>query len=351
VNKILFILLLLAFISYGQQKRVAIINTVDDEEPPLKISDLNYLTDRLREIATEILHQKNYDVMTVQSMVAFLGSQEEMVKKCRASEGCLAKLGREINADYVGQGRIGRFGGDLSIKVELYASGKGNLMSSFTGFSKDIYGLLSIINEKAPVMFRKLPGVSDTKPYLPPVDDAVSKVQIGAVLTDSRDGKKYKTVKIGEQTWMAENLNYDARDSKCYGNGSVSCEKYGRLYNWEAANKACPSGWHLPSSAEWDVLMIAVGGSMSAATKLKAKSGWHYNGNGTDEFGFSALPGGDGNHPDGDFLNVGLYGSWWTASELSDGLAYYRFMFYYYGEAYWTGNYKSKLLSVRCVKD
>ncbi|MCL2283042.1 MAG: hypothetical protein FWC26_06965 [Fibromonadales bacterium] len=148
--------LLLVFAVYGQQqKRIAIINAVDDGEPQIAALELTHLTDRLREIATENLSQRNYAVMTQESIVAFLGSQEEAAKKCRESS-CLAQLGKEVNADYVAQGRTGRFGSDLTIKVELYESGKGTMVGSFTGTAKDIYGLLAIINEKSPALFKKL---------------------------------------------------------------------------------------------------------------------------------------------------------------------------------------------------
>jgi hypothetical protein len=158
--KPLFALLLLAFVAYGQQqKRIAIINTVDDGEPPIGFLELGHLTDRLREIANKTLPQKSYAVMTQQSMIAYLGSQDAMVKKCKEAEGCLAKLGREIQADYVGQGRIGRFGNDYTIKVELYDSRNGNLISSFTGSSPNVYGLLSVLDNETPAMFRKMSGV------------------------------------------------------------------------------------------------------------------------------------------------------------------------------------------------
>jgi len=157
MNKQLLVLLLLAIAAYGQQQRVAIINTVDDRDS-IGTSDLTYLTDRLRETAVNIL-QPHYGVMTTESIVAFLGSQEQAAKECKAAS-CLAELGRKVNADYVAQTRVGRFSKDLTLKTELYNSKSGNLIGSFTGNSKDIYGLLAIINEKAPVLFKKMPGVS-----------------------------------------------------------------------------------------------------------------------------------------------------------------------------------------------
>ncbi len=164
--------------------------------------------------------------------------------------------------------------------------------------------------------------------------------------TDSQDRKTYKTVKIGTQTWMAENLNYDASGSVCYENNSANCEKYGRLYNWETALKACPKGWHLPSKDEYEVLDKAVGGENLAGKKLKSKSGW----NGTDEFGFSALPGGSG-YSNGNFYTVGYGGYWWSSTEGSSFSAYYRDMNYDLEHAYWDSISKDYLFSVRCVQD
>ena len=110
------------------------------------------------------------------------------------------------------------------------------------------------------------------------------------VLKDPRDGKKYKTVQIGSQTWMAENLNYEIADSYCYNNDTSNCKKYGRLYTRDAALKACPAGWHLPSMDEFKVLIETGGGEKIAGEILKSKSGWNDGGNGSDAFGFSALP-------------------------------------------------------------
>jgi len=121
-----------------------------------------------------------------------------------------------------------------------------------------------------------------------------------------------RTVKIGDQTWMAENFNNEA-GGVCYENNPSNCAKYGRLYTWDEAMVACPSGWHLPSVAEWAELEKVVRISETASKKLKTKTDWAYD-NGTDEYGFSALPGGGG-YSDGSFRDVGYSGYWWSTTE------------------------------------
>jgi uncharacterized protein (TIGR02145 family) len=125
------------------------------------------------------------------------------------------------------------------------------------------------------------------------------------------DIANYKTVTIGNQTWMAENLDYKTGNSWCFKDSSSYCRKYGRLYDWETAMRACPSGWHLSSSEEWAELVEYVGGASVAGKKLKSKSGWYGN-NGTDDYGFSALPGGRRFR---DICDFGCYGFWWKAAE------------------------------------
>jgi len=183
-------------------------------------------------------------------------------------------------------------------------------------------------------------------------------------------GQYYRTVKIGGKRWMAENLNLDTANgtgSWCYGNDNANCAKYGRLYNWNTAMAVCPSGWHLSSRDDWDQLAESVGGTkasyieilhdwLNAGKKLKSTSGWSGwsgAGNGTDDYGFSALPGGyyNGNG----FYHVGEDGYWWTATdrgEYADDNAYGRGMSYGYdgvGENFY--NDKGNGYSVRCVSD
>jgi uncharacterized protein (TIGR02145 family) len=168
----------------------------------------------------------------------------------------------------------------------------------------------------------------------------------------------YKTVKIGKQTWMAENLNIKTGVSWCYGKNESNCKKYGRLYDWATAKGACPSGWHLPTREEWEELIEAIGGDDDfAGKKLKSKTGWgghEGSGNGTDDFGFSAMPGG-ARHPESGFMGIDSLGGWWSATERGeDGL----------GARYlWTtiasdredmrgsDDEKNLSMSVRCVKD
>jgi len=170
--------------------------------------------------------------------------------------------------------------------------------------------------------------------------------------TDTRDGQTYKTVKIGKQTWMAQNLNYQIKGgSWCYKKADSSCIKYGRLYDWHAAITACPNGWKLPSREDWNRLVAVAGGREIAGKKLKSKSGWNENGNGTDNYGFSALPGGNLNYSNSNFSRADSNGYWWTATEKWDYYAYSRGMYYGdYGVGE-NGNNKSYGASVRCVAD
>jgi len=182
-------------------------------------------------------------------------------------------------------------------------------------------------------------------------------------LIDDRDNKKYKTVKIGDQTWMAENLGYNAKSSKCYENNPANCDKYGRLYDWKTATKACPKGWHLPTKEEFQILMTCVDYD-NAGKNLKAKSGWDdydsgwndgsngKSGNGADLYDFSALPGGIGSS-NGGFSSIGRYGMWWSSTDIFGDEAYCLAMESYsrfYGVSYDCNGQKS-LNSVRCLKD
>jgi len=128
---------------------------------------------------------------------------------------------------------------------------------------------------------------------------------------DSRDGKAYKYVTIGAQTWMAENLRYETSNTKCYDNNPDNCKIYGILYDWNTAMKACPLGWHLPNDTEWFTLRNFTGNDDA---KLMANHVFWISGKGTDEYGFTALPGGYYKH-EGYFLCIENQADFWSATE------------------------------------
>jgi uncharacterized protein (TIGR02145 family) len=152
-------------------------------------------------------------------------------------------------------------------------------------------------------------------------NEGEDRCDICETMTDSHDGTVYKTVKIGDQVWMAENLNVVMEDSWCYADKPDNCKKYGRLYTWEMAKSACPEGWHLPSKDEFETLFATVGGQPTAGKMLKSKKGWKKSGNITNEFFFSALPTGL-RLSEGKYLNEGTYAYFWSSTEYGDGSAY-----------------------------
>gem|GEM_PF-723916 len=198
-------------------------------------------------------------------------------------------------------------------------------------------------------------------------------------LYDSRDsGREYRTVLIGGKTWMAENLNYSGSPNDvgvCYGNFSDNCDLYGRLYRWHEVmaidskydstswggsdvghQGICPKDWRVPSDADWDDLMISVGGVRAygywddAGMKLKSQSGWSHDGNGTDEFGFSALPGGY-RFANGNTREAGVWGHWWSASEHDTGNAGDWIMSNRENSVTSRGSGKDTSFSLRCIKN
>ena len=194
------------------------------------------------------------------------------------------------------------------------------------------------------------------------------------IVYDARDGNAYKTVKIGNQIWLAENLKYlpsvvgpstgsettpyyyvygydgtNVTDAKATSNYTT----YGVLYNCTAAMDACPDGWHLPSAAEWGQLTYYLGGEDVAGGKLKETGTTHWaspNRGATNETGFTALPGGYRGH-EGYFFNIGLEGGWWSATEGSTYYAWNRNVYYYGSSGYRGYDSKEVGFSVRCVRD
>jgi len=141
--------------------------------------------------------------------------------------------------------------------------------------------------------------------------------------TDVRDQKTYKTVDIGSQTWMAENLNFTAPSgSWCYEDKTSYCDELGRLYEWErvinvgSGKDICPAGWRVPTNAEWAEVRDFLGDN--AGFKMKTSSGWSSNGNGDNSSGFSGKPGGY-RESNGSYYGLTNGIAFWTASIVDGG--------------------------------
>jgi len=193
--------------------------------------------------------------------------------------------------------------------------------------------------------------------------NSAAQIAVFATFTDSRDGKTYKTVKIGTQTWMAENLAFKAETGcMAYDNNENNAKTYGYLYNWETAMKVSPSGWHLPSEKEWATLNTYLGGDSIAHNKLKEAGTAHWkeaDDFATNESKFTALAGGkysyDSFHKKTKFESIGSYGFWWSSTtepgERNYLNAYFRTLGDYYKNEKLDSATKSLGFSVRCVKD
>ncbi len=195
--------------------------------------------------------------------------------------------------------------------------------------------------------------------------------------TDTRDEKVYKTVVIGTQTWMAENLNVatfrngdpipeakttekwekagiEGKPAWCYYNNNPSNGLiYGKLYNWYAVNDPrgiSPDGFHVPSDKEWSVLIEFLSNNNDSGSQMKNTNGWSENGNGTNSIGFSGFPGGIRDN-DGYFNHIDNKGYWWSSSESKINNAWYRSIYSYSDNTFRGSELMSVGFSLRCIRD
>ena len=202
----------------------------------------------------------------------------------------------------------------------------------------------------------------------------------GPNITDA-EGNSYKTVKIGTQTWMAENLKVSKYSDgttipnitdntqwqnnttgawSYYNNDATNNAKYGKLYNWYTVSKTsngnknvCPTGWHVPTDAEWKVLTDYLGGDSIAGGKLKevGTTSWKSpNTDATNTSLFTGLPGGERDNTD-NYYSIGGFGYWWSSTENGTYHAWNRYLHYYIGAAGRLDYNKGLGLSVRCLRD
>ena len=278
--------------------------------------------------------------------------------------GCLS----EESKDPVGTSSIMTSSSSVALQSSIIGS---SLVASSTGKSSSL-AVSSILASSSSVNLSSSQGV------------------VYGSLTDSRDNQVYKTVVIGSQTWMAQNLNYGTYISDgasgavyqkgvqkfCYSNTESNCTTDGGLYQWHTAmgfasscakgicasqisignhQGICPAGWHVPKSTEWDALQTYLGGWAVAGSKMKLNNTGSINWddakyNSGNSSGFSALPSGYRNN-NGDFKFRRFDSFFWETTEYSDSLAYRRILYGSYSEFGHNDYYKANGFSLRCVRD
>jgi uncharacterized protein (TIGR02145 family) len=244
---------------------------------------------------------------------------------------------------------------DSGDNIEIVSGTTGEFTFTLTGLNDDTpyYYVAFATNSE---------GIDTGDPVTFTTNKDISGEIVYGEFTDSRDENTYQIVTIGGKEWMAENLAYDVGDGCwAYNYDENNVATYGRLYTWKAAKAACPTGWHLPTDDEWKQLEMAIGMSQSEAddkywrgtdegTKLKAKSGWNNDGNGTNDFGFSGLPGGCRSYT-GYFKSIGDAAYWWSSTQLNTADAWCRSLHDDYTNVNRVYSSKKICFSVRCVRD
>jgi uncharacterized protein (TIGR02145 family) len=240
--------------------------------------------------------------------------------------------------------------------------------------NKTFSGITTVITPVNPTDATNKAYVDELKAQIKSLEDNL--IVSGIYRLSDIEGNQYKVVKIGNQVWMAENLKTikyndgtaipfvtDGAEwaglitpAYCWYNNDGAAYKaaYGALYNWYSVNTGnlCPTGWHVPTDAEWTTLTTYLGGETVAGGKLK-ESGtahWASPNSGTNESGFTALPGGY-RYFSGSFLGIGNFGNLWSSTEFDEAFAWYRFLYYMSSDMSPYNIYKYFGFSVRCIKD
>lgn len=182
---------------------------------------------------------------------------------------------------------------------------------------------------------------------------AASKSKKKNEFKDPRDKQTYRTVKIAGLEWLGDNLNYKTAGSFCYKDEDDQCMVFGRLYTWDAAQKACPAGFRLPTHADFESLWTAAGADFNAGYLIKADYGWSGDTNGNDTLKFSAMPAGN-RFDDETYGNTAKFAFFWSADDTSEGVPAGSARVWYLTSKSMAFGYMSKPknfgFSVRCVR-
>ena len=291
-------------------------------------NEIAILTNRLSNC---LVNAGVFTILEREKMIAVLKEQDFiMTDNCNSSE-CAVQVGQLLGVERMITGNIGKFGQVWTLDARIIDVRTGEVLKTQSeNYKGEKEGLLDKVEDLAYLLCgqKKL--------------TEVKKEENTSTFTDSRDGKTYKTVKIGNQVWMAENLNYETSSgSWCYDGISSNGDKYGRLYDWETAKKVAPPGWHLPSKEEWEVLLMYLGGSGSAAYNQMIPGGIS---------GFYALFGGWRDH-NGNDNYMGAHALFWSSSGPKTSKAWSCGVTGNDQKTYLYEDFKHCDFSVRCIKD
>ena len=175
-----------------------------------------------------------------------------------------------------------------------------------------------------------------------------------AEFKDSRDKQKYRLVKIADREWFGDNLNFKSEGSYCLDDDENNCMAYGRLYTWDAAQKACPAGFRLPAQADFESLWTAAGADFNAGYLIKTDYGWKGETNGNDTLKFSAMPAGN-RFDDGTYGNLAKFAFFWSADDTLEGIGQGDARVWYLTNKSMAFGFTSRAkifaFSVRCVRN
>lgn len=296
-------------------------------------------------LASELMNTGVVRVMERSQMEKIL--QEQGFQKSGACDGseCAVEIGKILTVDRILLGSVGRFGTAHSLSLRLVDVQSGEVLRSV---SRSMEGPQeAILTRLVPDAVRELLDVKPPEAQRPRRDLAKEYAGRKGSFKDARDGRSYPWIRVGNQVWMARNLDRDTAGGGCYQGRSEKCTSYGRLYDWITARIVCPADWHLPSAPEMDTLLQRTGGPAAAGSALKDGRSW----DGTDDFGFRALPAGE--------LRSGTYSGeegiarFWTAtaSPNSDSKSLGLYLLGSTTRAVLSDEDRSTGMSVRCVLD
>jgi len=260
---------------------------------------------------------------------------------CDAGE-CAVEIGKLLTVEKMVVGSVGRLGAVQSLSLRMVDVGTGEVTKSVSKSCECPQE--AVLTRLAPQAVRELLGVAEVSPVV-----AVPKADFSGKrgkFKDLRDGTSYPWIRVGEQVWMARNLEWDTVGSVCYQGKSGNGSAYGRLYPWDLARRACPAGWHLPIQSEWESLVQAAGGAAKAGTSLKDDRLW----DGENALGMKILPAGR-RTGSGEFASLEGTAYLWTGTLRDSANAFHWVFTQGSPRAAAFGESRLSAYSVRCVLD